>query len=83
MLRLPAFELAQPETIEAACALFAEHGERAMIVAADSDGDGRLFPPDAPDAESYLGSSGLALIMAMRDRPVVYPGSMVARVVVS
>ncbi len=37
MLRLPAFELAQPETIEAACALFAEHGERAMIVAGGTD----------------------------------------------
>lgn len=37
MLRLPTFELLRPTTIEDACALFAEHGGRAMIVAGGTD----------------------------------------------
>ena len=40
----------------------------AMLLASDSDGEGRLFPPDAPSAKDYLGESGLALIMSLRER---------------
>lgn len=39
-----------------------------MLVASDSDGEGRLFPPDAPSAESYLGATGFALITSLRER---------------
>lgn len=37
MLRLPAFEIARPRTLDDALALLAEHGERAMIVAGGTD----------------------------------------------
>jgi len=37
MLRLPTFELARPKSLDEACALFAEHGERAMILAGGTD----------------------------------------------
>lgn len=39
-----------------------------MSIACDTDGEGRLFPPDAPSAEQYLGEAGLALILSLRDR---------------
>lgn len=37
MLRLPTLDVVQPETLQAACALFAEHGERAIIIAGGTD----------------------------------------------
>lgn len=37
MLRLPTFELHEPATLEEACALFAEHGEQAKILAGGTD----------------------------------------------
>ena len=50
------------------CRRAADATRAAMIVASDTDGDGRIFPPDAPTAESYLGAGGLALILSMRER---------------
>ncbi|MSR61552.1 MAG: 4-hydroxybenzoyl-CoA reductase [Planctomycetes bacterium] len=37
MLRLPQFELAQPRTLDEACALLVEHGEEAQLVAGGTD----------------------------------------------
>ena len=53
---------------ECECRRAAACARSAMLVAADSDGEGRLFPPDAPSAKDYLGESGLALIMSLRER---------------
>ncbi|MFT7669289.1 MAG: 4-hydroxybenzoyl-CoA reductase subunit beta [Planctomycetota bacterium] len=37
MLRLPTFDLREPETVSDACKLFAQYGERAMIIAGGTD----------------------------------------------
>lgn len=37
MLRLPAFELAEPATLAEACALLAEHGDEAQLIAGGTD----------------------------------------------
>ena len=39
-----------------------------MLIASDSDGAGRLFPPDAPSAASYLGAQGFEVINTLRAR---------------
>ena len=37
MLRLPKFQVESPDNVEAATALLAEHGERAMVIAGGTD----------------------------------------------
>jgi len=41
---------------------------RAMLICSDSDGDGRLFPPDIEEAQPLLGDDGFALFAELRAR---------------
>ena len=61
--------------------LFLPHGE---IWSEVSKGDmlGEVIDPSSGEIREEIRSAEDGRIMAMRDRPVVYPGSMVARVVV-
>lgn len=62
--------------------LFLPHGE---IWAAVSEGDllGEVIDPSNGETREEIRSTADGHIMAMRDHPVVYPGSMVARVVIA
>ena len=42
--------------------------KRAMLIACDTDGAGRLFPPDIDEAQPLLGTDGSALFAALRER---------------
>jgi len=39
-----------------------------MLICSDSDGDGRLFPPDIEEAQPLLGDDGFALFAELRAR---------------
>ena len=62
--------------------LFLPHGE---IWAAVSEGVllGEVIDPSNGEIREEIRSTADGHIMAMRDHPVVYPGSMVARVVIA
>ena len=42
--------------------------KRAMLIACDTDGAGRLFPPDIDEAQPLLGTDGSALFAALQER---------------
>ena len=50
------------------CRRAAAAAKRAMLLCCDSDGAGRLFPPDVPEAQPLLGTGGSALFAALRER---------------